>query len=116
MIVASSVVSSIASLAAIVMASSMSFTANVMPVSAGAPSHVETNVRIVAPRPSRVESTRGHASGVEMRNGGIPSVASNLDGDRNGDMRNLPVSAMTRHREGLPSMTDSREGEVSAFQ
>jgi hypothetical protein len=116
MIVASSVVSSIASLAAIAMISSMSFTANVMPVGTGAPSHVERDVRIVSQRPSAVEATRGHASAVETRNAGAPSVASNLRGDRDGDLRNIPVGGMIRHREGVPSMTDSREGEASAFQ
>ena len=95
------VVSSVSSLAAVALAASMSFTANVMPVATGTPSHAENTARIVNSQSSRVASTRVHGGASETRNGG---------------MGNCPVGAMHRHREGLPSMTDSSEGEVSAFR
>lgn len=110
------IVSSVASFATLALAASMSFSAHVMPVGTGAPSHVERDVRVVNQRASGAESARGHASAAEARNAGTPSVASNLRGDRDGDLRNIPVGGMVRHREGMPSMTDSREGEVSTFR
>jgi len=90
------VMPSLASVAAVALAASISFTSNVAPIGTGAPSHVES--RAIGQR-SSVESTRGHASAVETRNSGAPSMTTNLKGKRHGDMQNLPVDGKPGSRE-----------------
>jgi len=93
------VMPSLASVAAVALAASISFTSNVTPIGTGAPSHVEN--RAIGQR-SSVESTRGHASAVETRNSGAPSMTTNLKGNRHGNMRDLPVGGKPGPREDIP--------------